>query len=228
MKDLKVFNMTRKEFETAFIIPLKKEFGYECYWNGRHLVDKGIGQIEERDTVGRCCSALEGRPIILKYRKNRVMEMISTLIHEYVHAELHYYESGLQDIEVNLEEYEAERLSYEVLSHFSANVRKPRTIDYYYNQSDESQLVEYKSLNRETLLKDFLNRAINALNHEALLLKSIYNNNNPNYKYKVECPLCNRSWHYARKSEIIKQNGKGFMCSFCEEDSYDKLIVYHL
>lgn len=228
MNNLKNYNMTRKEFENAFMIPLQKEFGYISYWNSKELKSKNLNPISDSNVVGVCYTEREGRPIILRYRKDRVAEMLSTLIHEYAHAYLHCYGEDDEKLSSKIEEFEANKASFEVLNHFNINVENEKEIKYYYNKSSKMDKINYENLKRDWMLIDFKNRAVRAIEHNKSLLEIVSVNKNPIYKYKVECQLCKTSWRYTRKTKIIRENAEGYLCSLCGQKSLGQLIVCNL
>ena len=161
----------------------------------------------------------------MKYRKARDVEMLSTLIHEYAHAELHVYDNKELELPRNLEEYEAELVSFKVLKHFKVDIDKAKYIEHEYRKSSKDEINKYLSMERDCYLDCFVDRVINALSCNVKYINNIEDNNGNLYKYKVECPLCNHQWFYTRATKIIKNNAKNYSCGYCKKKSLDKLIV---
>lgn len=226
---LKSYNMTRNEFEKIFMLPLYEKFGHKSHWNSKELIHKGIKPITESDVAGTCYKTKSNnKHIVIKYKKNKTIDMLSTLIHEYTHAELHYYENKEDRVCSSLEEFEAEKVSFDVLKHFNINIDKTAEIKYYYDKSSKKDLEKYNSLNRSGLLKEFTEKIISAIGHNHEVLKSLsYISDHADllYKYKVKCTCCESVWYYNRKTRMIKEKAVGYHCTICGKKSLNKLIV---
>lgn len=218
--------VTREYFSTHFITPMQMSIGHRVYWNGKDALNNNL-RILKKNEHGICYTSKDNSSIVLRYKKSKPLSMLSTLIHEYAHALLHSYRDLDEVLHPCVEEYEAETVCKNVLAFFDIQSKQVNeSVDFYLKQCKNLNLLHEIKSNREFFTMQACNMIIDALHGKEKVIKKIYQIENNNFNYKVECPVCLNKWYFREKSIFIKEI-MNYHCPHCGEDKTSGKLMVH-
>lgn len=133
-KEVKMEILTKKEFTQEFVKTLQNYFGYAYFWNGKESQEYGLNC---NGLLGCSYTNREDRAIVMTFKKDKPLSMLSTLIHETAHSFLHHKTK----IDTTEGEIEAETVAKKVFKIFGKSIPKH---DMYINHFKQKYFSKFR------------------------------------------------------------------------------------